>query len=96
MAENQLEPPLLGVSWDGTGLGLDGAVWGGEFLSCRDATSPFERTARLRTFRLPGGESAIRQPCRTALGMLFEIWGRMRSSATISLRCKISPKAICP
>jgi hydrogenase maturation protein HypF len=76
MAENELEPPLLGVAWDGTGLGLDGSIWGGEFLVCRDALSPFERAAHLRTFRLPGGESAIRQPCRTALGMLFEIWGR--------------------
>jgi hydrogenase maturation protein HypF len=75
MAENDLEPPFLGVSWDGTGLGLDGSVWGGEFLACRDAFSPFERAAHLRTFRLPGGETAIRQPCRTALGMLFEIWG---------------------
>jgi hydrogenase maturation protein HypF len=75
MAENELEPPLLGVSWDGTGLGPDGSVWGGEFLACRDALSPFERMAHLRTFRLPGGETAIRQPCRTALGILFEMWG---------------------
>jgi hydrogenase maturation protein HypF len=72
-AENELAPPLLGVSWDGTGDGLDGTVWGGEFFlltqtGCR-------RVARLRQFRLPGGEQAVKEPRRAALGMLYEIFG---------------------
>jgi hydrogenase maturation protein HypF len=75
MAENELEPPVLGVSWDGTGLGLDGTIWGGEFLVCRDDRTSFERAAHLRPFRLPGGEAAIKQPARTALGLLFAMWG---------------------
>jgi hydrogenase maturation protein HypF len=75
MAENELEPPMLGVSWDGTGLGLDGTIWGGEFLVCRDDRTSFERAAHLRPFRLPGGEAAIKQPARTALGLLFAMWG---------------------
>ena len=73
MAENEVEPPALGVSWDGTGYGTDGTIWGGEFLLARGGS--FERVARFRHFRLPGGEAAIRQPSRTALGVLFEIWG---------------------
>ena len=73
MAENEVEPPALGVSWDGTGYGTDGTIWGGEFLLARGGS--FERVARFRQFRLPGGEMAIRQPSRAALGVLFEIWG---------------------
>ncbi|HTM29829.1 MAG TPA: carbamoyltransferase HypF, partial [Vicinamibacterales bacterium] len=74
LAENHLAPPALGVPWDGTGDGQDGTIWGGEFLRAnRDAT--FTRVAALRPFRLPGGEAAVREPRRTALGVLFEIFG---------------------
>jgi hydrogenase maturation protein HypF len=68
MAENQLHPPLLGVAWDGTGFGLDGTIWGGEFFLIRKGD--WERVAHLRPFRLPGGEQAIKEPRRTALGLL--------------------------
>ncbi len=73
VAENQLTPPLLGVSWDGTGYGGDGTIWGGEFLSV-DANG-FTRIAHLRQFRLPGGEAAVKEPRRSALGLLHEIFG---------------------
>ncbi len=73
MAENELEGEVLGVSWDGTGLGLDGSIWGGEFLLTEEAT--FKRVATFRSFRLPGGERAIREPRRTAIGILHEISG---------------------
>ena len=73
MAENQLEGELLGVSWDGTGYGLDGNIWGGEFLLTTDTS--FERIAAFRSFRLPGGEKAIKEPRRVALGILYEIFG---------------------
>jgi hydrogenase maturation protein HypF len=68
MAENELDPPVLAVSWDGTGYGHDGTVWGGEFLRVTEAGC--ERVAHLRTFRLPGGEQAVREPRRSALGVL--------------------------
>jgi hydrogenase maturation protein HypF len=73
MAEHGLSEPLLGVAWDGTGFGPDGTVWGGEFLRITDGG--FERVAHFRTFRLPGGEGAARQPRRSALGLLHELLG---------------------
>jgi hydrogenase maturation protein HypF len=68
MADNDLGPPVLGFAWDGSGYGTDGTVWGGEALHV-DASS-FRRVAWLRPFRLPGGEKAVREPRRSALGLL--------------------------
>ena len=73
LAENGSEGPALGVTWDGTGYGTDGTVWGGEFL-LGDATG-FARVAHLRPFRLPGGEAAIKEPGRLALALLWELYG---------------------
>ena len=69
LAENQLEPPALAVTWDGTGYGTDGSVWGGEFLLITN--NSFRRVAHLRPFPLPGGEQAVREPRRCALGLLW-------------------------
>jgi hydrogenase maturation protein HypF len=70
MAENGLtgERPVIGVAFDGTGYGTDGAIWGGEFLVAD--TRGFERAAHLAYARLPGGDAATRHPYRTALSCL--------------------------
>ena len=73
MAENDLAPPVLGVAWDGSGFGPDGTVWGGEFLKVDEYQ--YERVARLRPFRLPGGERAVREPRRCGLSLLYETFG---------------------
>ena len=73
IAENELDPPVLGVAWDGTGYGTDGTIWGGEFLLSNG--QGFERVAHIRKFRLPGGSAAIKDPRRAALGVLYEAWG---------------------
>jgi len=56
------------VAWDGTGYGTDGTIWGSEFFVVDDGE--FRRTAHLRPFQLPGGESAIRDCRKTALSLL--------------------------
>lgn len=73
MAEHDLEPPVLGVAWDGTGLGTDNQLWGGEFLSV--TAQEFQRIAHLRPFPLIGGFQAIKEPRRVALGLLYVCFG---------------------
>lgn len=73
MAENQIEAPVLGVAWDGTGLGTDGTIWGGEFLLVDDKN--YTRIGHLRPFPLPGGEAAAREPRRSLLGLLYAMYG---------------------
>ena len=73
LAENHITGPALGVIWDGTGYGTDGTIWGGEFL-LGDAGG-YQRLAHLRPFRLPGGDSAVKEPRRVALALLWEMFG---------------------
>lgn len=72
-AENNVEGAYLGISWDGTGYGLDGAIWGGEFF--RGEANRFERVAHLRPFGLPGGDAAVREGWRSAASLMFENFG---------------------
>lgn len=86
LAENDLEPPALAVVWDGAGYGLDGTVWGGEFLAVTDGGCA--RAAHWRTFPLPGGDVAAREPRRAGLGLLWEAFGRsaLRQTDLATLR----------
>jgi hydrogenase maturation protein HypF len=68
MAEHGLTGPVIGLALDGTGYGTDGKIWGGEVLLAR--LDSFERFAHLEYVPLPGGEAAIREPWRMALGHL--------------------------
>ncbi|MFC5581137.1 carbamoyltransferase HypF [Rhodanobacter terrae] len=73
MLDNGLDGPVLGVAWDGNGYGDDGTLWGGEFIVVDEAG--YRRVAQLWPFRLPGGEVAMREPRRAALGALHAVFG---------------------
>ena len=73
MAEYGLSEPVIGVSFDGTGYGGDGTLWGGEFLLVRP--HDFQRLAHLKYVPLPGGEKAVREPWRMSLMYLRELYG---------------------
>lgn len=73
MVEHRLREDVLAVVWDGTGLGTDGNVWGGEFLLCNRTI--FRRLAYTDPIPLPGGDKATREPWRTATACLVYYFG---------------------
>jgi hydrogenase maturation protein HypF len=73
MAENGIDGDLIGVALDGTGFGLDGTIWGGEFLKAN--LKDFDRLAHLKKVPMPGGSKAIKQPWRMALVYLLDVFG---------------------
>jgi hydrogenase maturation protein HypF len=73
MAENGLAGEAIGLVFDGTGYGSDGTVWGGEFLI--GGYAGFRRAGHFRQVRLPGGDTAVREPWRMALAYLHAAIG---------------------
>jgi len=73
LADNEEEGPVIGVALDGLGFGLDGTLWGGEFLLADLAG--FERAGHLEPVPMPGGAAAIRQPWRMAAAYLDAAYG---------------------
>ena len=73
MAEHRLDGRVIGLAFDGTGYGPDGTIWGGEFLTA--GLDVYERKGHLATVRMPGGESAIKNPWRMAFSHLYNVFG---------------------
>jgi len=73
LVENEVEKPVIGVAFDGTGYGTDGTIWGGEFLLAD--WRRFHRVGHLEYAPLPGGAAAIKKPYRMALSYLYTLLG---------------------
>ncbi|MFP4367540.1 MAG: carbamoyltransferase HypF, partial [Bacteroidales bacterium] len=73
LAEHRLSEKVIGISLDGTGLGDDGCIWGGEFFICD--LKNYERAGHYEYRPLPGGDKAIKEPWRNALGLLYHYFG---------------------
>jgi hydrogenase maturation protein HypF len=73
LAEHGLDGsrPVIGLAFDGTGYGDDGAIWGGEILLAD--YRGYQRVGQLEYFPLPGGDAAIKKPARTALALLWSL-----------------------
>jgi hydrogenase maturation protein HypF len=85
-----LDREVLALTWDGTGYGPDGSIWGGECLLATAST--YHRVAHCRSFALPGGDAAIREPWRTAVSLVTQAAG---DEATRRLKFEdITPTAI--
>jgi len=73
MVDNGVEKPVIGVAFDGTGMGADGHIWGGEFLIV--SYQGYTRMGHLEYLPLPGGDAAIKRPYRTATGYILSLLG---------------------
>ncbi|MEN8076549.1 carbamoyltransferase HypF [Clostridioides difficile] len=72
MTENNINTKVIGIAFDGTGYGEDKTIWGGEFIIC-DKKS-FKRMGHLDYFNLPGGESAIKEPWKIGISLLYKTY----------------------
>jgi hydrogenase maturation protein HypF len=90
LAENGVVDPVIGIALDGTGLGSDGQVWGGEILLA-DPVS-FQRAAHLEYVVLPGGDAAARFPWRMALSFLHKAYGEKVPDLPIGFMERLDPQ----
>jgi len=83
MAENYLTEKVIGIAFDGTGLGEDNHIWGGEFLVAN--LKDYSRVGHFKYQAMPGGEQAISQPWRMAYSYLYSIFGKKIANSNLEL-----------
>jgi hydrogenase maturation protein HypF len=94
MADNGLEEPVLGVSFDGSGYGVDGDFWGGEFVL--GGPAEFRRAAHLRYVPLPGADRAAQEPWRMAVAYLYQTYGREMLGLDLPVMRELGKEKILP
>jgi len=92
LVENNVQQPVIGVAFDGTGYGADGTIWGGEFLVAD--WKRFERVGHLEYVPLPGGAAAINRPYRMALGYLYTLLGQDVSLEDLPILSQLDPQEL--
>jgi len=92
MAENKLDDTVLGLSFDGTGYGTDGCIWGGEILIVEPER--FRRAASLSYVPMPGSAAAIKEPWRMAISYLYDAFGEEFRNLDLPLLKEIEEKKI--
>jgi len=92
MVENQLNEKVIGVAFDGTGLGEDGKIWGGEFLVVD--LKDFHRVGHLKYQAMPGGDQVIHQPWRMTYSYLYSIFGQEAANLNVKLIERRAPEEL--
>jgi len=92
LVDNGVEEDAIGVVFDGTGYGSDGALWGGEFLV--GGLRGFSRAGHLEYVPMPGGAAAISRPYRMALGYLFTLLGQDVPLGELPILGQVSPEEL--
>lgn len=94
LAENQIYAPALALCLDGSGLGENGEIWGGELLLVNLAKPDWRRLGRLAPFPLPGGEAAIRAPWRIAASLNWQLG--LRAGIDVRIAAMLAGGVNCP
>jgi hydrogenase maturation protein HypF len=89
MAENGIDEQVIGVIMDGTGYGIDGNIWGGEFFT--GGYNGFQRQAHFDYIPVPGGDSAVKSPWKTAVSYLYKVFGTEFSGVDIPFTANLDP-----
>jgi hydrogenase maturation protein HypF len=89
MAEHRLDEQVIGVAFDGTGLGDDGHIWGSEFFIC--GLGGYERIAHFGYLPLPGGDMAAEEPWRMAVSWLYQVYGEDFRRLKVPVLAAIEP-----
>ncbi|MCP4682593.1 MAG: carbamoyltransferase HypF, partial [Desulfobacterales bacterium] len=92
MAENMLEGPVIGLSFDGTGYGSDGNIWGGEIFIAEHGE--FKRAGHLSYVPMPGSAQAIKEPWRMAVSYLHDTFGEDFRNLDLPMLNEIDPGKI--